>query len=276
MANDLDKFLEDSKTYGDNTPVRIGDTEVPLGSLRQLNAAERQRLADAVKQNEARQQELTKEREQVMNMAGKAQQAYQTAQETIAKAQAAIPAPQPSNNPFDDAWLQPVDKRLSPLEKEVAELKKLMQEGFKQRDTQFNNIATVWSEDRWDGQYRGLGPDFQKREKKPTKEEIVKYATENRIYDRWGIPDVRAAWEKMNEADRLEELRKSEYERGRLAGRQEHLAARVPPPGVPGAGAPPGPVGRPNPGELGDLYSEAIKDPELRAMIEALPGTGMN
>ena len=48
---DLKQFLENSKDYPDTTVVKIGDTEVPLGSIRALNATEREQLANAIKAN---------------------------------------------------------------------------------------------------------------------------------------------------------------------------------------------------------------------------------
>ena len=196
-----------------------------------------------------------------MDLATRAQQVYETAQAAIKKAGEAAPG----TDPFADPWLAPVKKELDTRDKSMTE----MQAHLKNLATIVANAAQIFSEDRWDREYSAI--DFGKREKKPTREEILKFATDNKIFDRHGMPSVRAAWEKMSEADRLEDLRKSEFEKGREAGRMDALAARVPPPGVPGAGAPAtGPL-KPNPGELGDLYQEAIKDPELRALMEQLP-----
>jgi hypothetical protein len=262
---DVQNFLENSKDFPDNTPVKIGDTEVPLGSLRQLNATERTRLDEALKANATRQQELAREHEQVSSLASKAQQAYQSAQEAIAKAQATMPPPQTN----EEVFVSP--ERLRALEKRFEDFIKIIDQQNKQRDTITQNMVSIWSEKNFDDEYRGLGPDFHKRDKKPTVQEIVKYATDNNILDRFKLPSVRLAWDKMNEHERIDELKKAEFQRGLEAGRMEQMAARIPPPGIPGAAPPPGPVGQANRGELGDLYAEAIKDPELRALIEQLP-----
>jgi hypothetical protein len=261
-VDQIKKFLEDAQGYPDTTMVRIGDTEVPLGSLRSLNKGEREQLATAIKTNDDKARELDERQKKVIELAGKAQAAYDAAQAAAAKANAT--PPNPSNDPFSDPWLAPVKKELDGRDKTINEL----QNTVKQLSTVIQNAATIWSEDRWDREFTNL--DFGKREKKPSREELIKFATENKLFDRHGIPSVRAAWDKMSETDRLEELRKSEFEKGREAGRMEQMASRIPPPGVAGPGMPVNPP-KAAPGELGDLYGEAIKDPELRALIEQLP-----
>jgi hypothetical protein len=258
-------FLENTKDYPDTTTVKIGDTEVPLGSIRALNASERDSLAAAVKANQEQKAVLDQRQAQVMDFATKTQQAYDAVQKAASTA-----ANQPANaaggvDPWADPWLVPVKSALDSRDKTIGELTGQL----KNLATIVQNAASIWSEDRWDREYSGI--DFGKRDKKPSREELLKFATENKLFDRHSIPSVRAAWEKMSEQDRLEELRKSEFEKGREAGRMDAMAARIPPPGVPGAGAPAAAPLKPPPGELGDLYSEAIKDPELRAMIEQLP-----
>jgi len=263
MSKDLiKKFLEDSEHYPDTTMIKIGDQEVPLSSLRALNADERTQLSDAIKRNQETQAALEGQRKTVVDLATKAQQAYEAAEAARAKASA---PPAPSQDWRNDPWFQPIAKEIEERDKKLAQAT----EALTQLTNTVRNAATIWAEDRWDRDYSGI--DFGKREKKPTREELVEFATKNNLVDRHKIPSVRAAWEKMSEADRLEDLRKAEFEKGREAGRMETLAARVPQPGVPGAGMPPAPKSGPGSDVLGDLYSEAVKDPELRALIEQLP-----
>lgn len=259
---DLKAFLENTKDYPDTTTVKIGDTDIPLGSIRQLNAHEREQLAEAVKKTAEREQALGARQKEVMDFAAKTQAAYEAVQ---AASRNVNTPPNPTNDPFQDPWLVPVKKELDVRDKTIEELKKQVASLL----TVSQNMASIWSEDRWDREFSGI--DMGKRDKKPTREELLKYATENKIFDRHGIPSVRAAWDKYSEQDRLEELRKAEFEKGREAGRVDALAARIPPPGVPGAGAPAAAPLKPAPGELPDLYAEAIKDPELRALMEQLP-----
>jgi hypothetical protein len=259
----LKKFLEDAQGLPDTTTVKIGDAEVPLGSIRALNRSEREQLAAGLKANDDRKKELEKQQGIVVDLAKQAQAAYDAARE--AQAKAGQPVQNNSNSdPFNDPWLQPVRKELDNRDKKIEELTGQL----RQMATIVQNAAGIWSEDRWDREYDRI--DQGKREKKLTRQELLDYATQNNLLDRHKLPSLRLAWEKMSQADRETEMRKDEFEKGREAGRLESLAARVPPPGVPGPGAPPASP-RPAPGELGDLYAEAIKDPELRQLIEQLP-----
>jgi hypothetical protein len=266
MSTDaIKKFLENATQYPDNTPIRIGDTEVPLGSLRALNATERTQLADRMKEIETQKADLNDRQQKIVSLAQKAQEAYNAAEEAR-KAAAGAPPARPGDDPFADPWLQPVKKELEARDAVI----KSLTEQLKLTAGTIVNAATIFSEDRWDREYAAI--DFGKREKKPTREEILKFATDNNIVDRHKLPSIRAAWEKMSEADRLKEIAEKAREEGREEGRQQLLASRIPPPGVPGPGqAPTLPKNNPNAADLGDLYADAIKDPELRALLEQLP-----
>jgi|SRR5580692_1978156 DNA repair exonuclease SbcCD ATPase subunit len=261
--DDIKKFLEDKQNHPDNTPVRIGDTEIPLGSLRQLNASERQTLSERLKGIETKETELNQRQAQVVDLAQKAQQAYNAAEE--ARKVATTRQADPGSDPFNDPWLQPVKTALSERDKKLEEFSNMV----KGLQSTIGQAATIWAQDRWDREYDSL--NFGKREKKPTRDELLKFAQEQKLVDRHGMPSVREAWNKMSEADRLEEARKEAIEKGREEGRMEAMAARVTAPGVSGMGQ--APMGKekpitPNTDILGDLYGDAIKDPELRALIE--------
>jgi hypothetical protein len=248
--------------------VKIGDTEVPLGSIRQLNAGERDALAAAIKNNADQKAALDARQKDVMDFAQKTQQAYDAVREAATKAANPPPGHGAANDPFQDPWLAPVKKEIDARDKTITELR----EQVGKLATIVQNAASIWSEDRWDRDYSAL--DFGKREKKPTREELLDFAVKNNLVDRHKIPSVRSAWEKMSEQDRLSAMKQEEFEKGREAGRMDALAAKMMPPGAPGSGVPPGKQPPTPPGELGDLYEQALKDPELRQMIEQLP-TGL-
>jgi hypothetical protein len=264
----IKKFLESATEYPDNTPITIGEQQIPLGSLRQLNASDRAALSDRIKQVETKESELNTRQQNIVDLAQKAQQAYAAAEE--ARKTATTRQPEPGADPFADPWLAPVKGALDARDKKIDDL-------TNQLKTVLGTVtqaATVWAQDRWDREYDGL--NFGKRDKKPTRDEILKFAQENKLVDRHGMPSIREAWNKMSEADRMEEARKEAIEKGREEGRMEAMAARVTPPGVSGIGQGPAAQPRkigPETDVLGDLYGDAIKDPELRAMIEQMgPG----
>lgn len=261
-ADALKKFLEDTQGHPDTTVVKIGDTEVPLGSLRQLNASERESLSERIKATETKETELNTRQQAIVDLAQKAQAAYQAAEE--ARAKAGQRQPNPSEDPFADPWLAPVKTALTERDKKIDELSKLAQS----LQATLGQAATVFMKREWQREYDGL--DFGKRDKKPTRDDILKYAQENKITDGDGMPSVRLAWNKMSEGDRLEDARREALEKGREEGRMEAMASRFTPPGTPGAGQ--GPITSkkvtPDTDVLGDLYTDALKDPELRALIE--------
>ncbi len=261
-ADAIKKFLEDTQNHPDSTPIKIGETEIPLGSLRQLNASDRQALSDRLKQVETKETELNTRQQAIVDLAQKAQAAFQAAEE--AKAKAGQRQADPSADPFADPWLAPVKTALTERDKKFEEQANLI----KSLQATLGQAATVFMKREWQREYDGL--NFGKREKKPTREEVLKYAQENKIVDGDGMPSVRMAWEKMSEADRMEDLRKEALEKGREEGRMEAMASRFTPPGTPGAGQGPAPNKKitPETDILGDLYGDALKDPEIRALIE--------
>lgn len=258
----IKKFLDDTQGHPDSTPIRFGETEIPLGSLRQLNASERQALSDRIKQTETKETELNTRQQAIVDLAQKAQAAYQAAEE--ARAKASTRQPDANADPFNDPWLAPVKTALTDRDKKIEEQAALL----KTLQATLGQAATVFMKREWQREYDGL--NFGKRDKKPSRDEILKYANENKIVDGDGMPSVRLAWDKMSETDRLEEARNEAMEKGREEGRMEAMASRFTPPGTPGAGQ--GPVTTkkvtPDTDVLGDLYTDALKDPELRALIE--------
>jgi hypothetical protein len=267
-ADAIKKFLDDAAGYPDSTNITIGDTQIPLGSLRALNAAERTQLSDKMKAVDEKEGRVNAKGQEVMTLAAKAQAAYEAAEE--AKRTAGARTAPAGEDPFDDPWLKPVKTGFDARDKEINTLK----EQLKQVLTTVGNAATIFTEDRWDREYSGL--NFGKREKKPTRAELLDFATRNNLTDRHKLPSITAAWEKMSEGDRIEQTKEQARQEGIEEGRRQAMAARVTAPGSSGPGAtPPGAGGKAPAGELGDLYSEAIKDPELRAMLENMPAGTM-
>lgn len=264
----IKKFLESATEYPDTTTITIGETQIPLGSLRALNAAERTQLSERMKAVDEKEGRVNAKGQEVMSLAAKAQAAYEAAEE--ARKSAGIRPPNPNDDPLNDPWFTPVKTGFEARDKEINTLK----EQLKTVLNTVSNAATIWAEDRWDREYSGL--DFGKREKKPTRAELIEFAQKNNITDRHKMPSITGAWQKMSEGDRLAQSAEQARMEGIEEGKRQAMAARVQPPGVSGPGAiPQGSGGRPAAGDLGDLYSEAIKDPELRALLENMPAGTM-
>lgn len=255
------KFLESATEYPDNTIIRIGNDELPLGSLRQLNASDRASLSERIKAAETREADLNQRQATIVDLAQKAQQAYDAAEQARRTATA-----QPVVDPLADPWNQPVKEELRKRDERYAALEAQL----KSVQSTVGQAATVFMNREWQREYDAI--NFGKREKKPTKAELLKFSQDNRIVDGDGMPSVRGAWDKMSEGDRIEDARQEAMAKGREEGRMEAMASRVTPPGVSGMGQGPRSNAQritPDTDILGDLYSESIKDPELRAMIES-------
>lgn len=266
--DDIKKFLEAVKDQPDTVEITIGEAKVPLGSLRALNSTERAELAERMKQVEAKETEVKSRGEKVVELARKAQAAYDAAEE--ARRSAATAPARTGEDPFDDPWLKPVKSELSKRDEELKTIKAQLAQAL----SAVKDLGTIGLEDRWDREYSSL--DFGKRDKKPSRQELLDMATKENLIDRHKIPSIRLAWEKMSAADRLSDEKEKARLEGIEEGRRQAMAARVPPPGVsgPGAGAlPPGAKGPKD--DLGDLYGEAIKDPELRALLEQAQSNGV-
>jgi DNA repair exonuclease SbcCD ATPase subunit len=258
----IKKFLAEAQAHPDSTPVRIGDQELTLGDLRALDKQEREELNTRLANAKKLEEEVKTRQGEVLDLSKKAQAAYDAAVE--AQKKAGTPPPASGADPFADPWLAPVKKALDERDAKIGELTN----AIKQMVTVVGNAANTFSEDRWDRQYQTI--DFGKREKKPTRDEILQYAKDNKILDRFGLPSIAGAWDKMSEADRLEEVRKAEREKGREEGRMEVIASRLPVPGTPGAGPAITPKIPANGDILGDLYADSLKDPELKQLLEQL------
>ena len=265
----ITQLLQDAQGYPDNTPITIGDKQIPLGSFRQLNASERQTLSERLKGVEAKESELNTRQAAIVDLAQKAQAAFAAAEE--ARVKAGQRQDSPGADPFADPWLAPVKSALEARDKKLEEATNLI----KTLQATVGQAATVFMKREWQREYDGL--NFGKREKKPTREELLKFSQDNKIVDSDGMPSVRLAWDKMSEGDRLEEARQEALARGREEGRMEAMAARVTPPGVSGIGQ--GPAQRaprigPETDVLGDMWADVQKDPELRDLVSQL-GPGM-
>ena len=267
-VDQIKQWLNDTQNYPDDTLVTFGDKQVPISSFRALNASERQQVADRLKEIDAEKAELKTKQASIVGLATKAQEAL-TAAEAVRDA-AARPVPKPGDDPFNDPWLAPVKTALESRDKGVEELKNML----KTVVTTVTNAATIFSEERWDAQYGAI--NFGKRDKKPSRQELLDLATKEKLVDRHGLPSVTKAWEKFSEGDRIEEIRQAALEQGRQEGRNAQIASRVPAPGVAGPGQAPQLKINPNGGDLGDLHAAAIADPELRALLDQAASIGIN
>lgn len=262
MSKDvIKKILQDTTQYTDDAQITIAGQTVTLGDLRGLDADERKAVNDAV----AAANTL---RDKALQTSAKAQEVYDNYSAKVKELEGKTVIPPNNNGAPDpwktDAWLAPVDQRFLSIEKHNEELRNLV----KQVSTIVGNGMLAVSENRWDDQYRSI--DWGSRQKK-SRDEMIEYAKTNRLLDRNGLPSISAAYDHITAPERQKQQEESLLEKGRQQGIAETLASRFQAPNVPGPGLSAPPPKIPAGGDvLGNLYTEAMADPALSAMIQEL------
>ena len=257
---DLNEILKDSTKYPDNLTIKIQDTDVPLGSLRQLHASERQSIERERSEIGTARQTLEQERSQVIELARKAAEASATIDGVVKQRES-------SADPYEnDILYEPVRKRLSKHEETVGSLKT---EIDKLQKT-FQNGALLLAEERWQRQWDKIEPELEKYPELKSNwdyDKVLKFAAENKHLDSRGFPDIRKAWHVLTEAAREKQKADEAYQRGIEEGKKMAMLKQVPRPTSAGKGGPP--VQTTSDG-LDGLTKEAYDDPEIRGMIEQL------
>lgn len=252
-------ILKDTATFPDAMEIDFGGSKVPLGSLRQFTAGELSAIAKRQQEVERNYSEATASRASALELSTKAQELYASLQ--AASKNVTV------TNPADDPWetdpiYAPVRSRLAKSEATEKELRDTLK---KLQATQ-DQLATIGGWDRWERQWQAVPKD--KRPKDKSMEDIVKYAAENKILDRFGIPSVSLAMEKLTEGDRVAEAEA----RGRAAGAEE-AEARLRASTMPRPNYNPAPAQRKGSeviDDLDNLTERVLEDKELRQMVESL------
>lgn len=254
MAKTLQEILADPKNYADELTIQIGDTPVPLGSLRSIGKSEQDRLTSELsKATEARTQ-AEKERENALSLSQKAAELNAALEARIA----ADPRGTPTQDQFEtDPWYEPIRKRLSKYDEAVTKFN----DAVSKLENMQKNQAIVYADRLWDSEYEGL--KFTDKNRK-TRDEILKFAAENKIVDKHGIPSVRLAWDKMTEVDRMAEAAEAARLEGIEQGKREAFVSRVRPPST----VPPSGNGAVQFDDWNKLTDAALADPEIRKLVE--------
>lgn len=255
---DFSAILADN-SIPDTVEFELGGQKLTLGAVRDLSKRQQKQLSDEMER-------LTKERNEVKELATKAA-------ELIANAQRTQPQPQPeptvqNTDDWNDPWYKPIKDHLTPLEKQMqeAQAKLAAQEQTLQKAAMFL-AKRMFREDYRDVKDRLKG-DKYKDYRDPDK--LADYAAKHNLIDEMGFPSVTRAVDELTREDALEAERKKAYEEGIAKGRIEGRMGTMPKPssaagakGAPSKGLDPGK----NFEDLGDSVSE---DPELMQMLSQI------
>jgi hypothetical protein len=249
------EILKDEATYPDTAEIQLGDAKIPLGQIRDMSRADRKLITDQL-------EALTRERNEVKDLATKAADMYNRAVESE---KANEKQAQPSD--FDkDIWWEPVRNKLTPLEKKLEELSAALE----RQNKSVEQAAMIWAQDRWEGQY-AKAKDRLKGDKYKdwTYEKVRDYAATNKHLDKYGFPSIDIAVDKITEEDRMETLRKEAYEEGLKQGQTKARLASMARP-TSSAPAKKQEAGLDPSKNFDDLGEKVMEDPELRQMLAEL------
>lgn len=254
---DLEAALTDTG-IPDDAQLTFNGKTVTFGNLRGLSKRQQTALQTKIDAASRKEQEVSTQQQQLLRLTQEAQQIHERLQTQEANRPTVAAA---DDDAYDtDPFYKPIRERSSKLEKRLDEISGQQ----KQLMDSLKTSITTWAEDRWDREYDGIS--FPKGKDKPKRDELIDFATKNRLVDRHGMPSVRKAWDTMHAGDRQKEVEDAAYARGQKDGEERARIASMPQPTTISPGG-----GKANGGaalsDLDDLTRAALADPELRQII---------
>jgi hypothetical protein len=258
MPISLDDLVANSK-YTDDMKFKIGDDEVSVADLR----AYHRRGVDMSAAAKKRQEEAEAEFLKAQKLGSDALALYESV-----KGDADKKVKVDADGEID--WSDPAMKAIkSKLDAYEAATKKF-EEKAKQLEGAIASGFSFVTDYVWQKGYEGL--DELSRPKDKKLEDLVKYASEQKITDRWGLPDPVKAARMLTEADRQTAIEKKAREEGRKEGERAARAAGQPRPGAMSPGTRPRieTDAKDKPKNMKDLLRKAMADPEIQRVAGGL------
>lgn len=238
------ELLKDTKTYGDDFAVQIGETSYTMGELREMeeesNGAlsaqldERKKQLDQQQQNlEAAQQTLTQLYNEFTEAAGVTLDDIQSGK---AKPKGKKAAASTSDDPEADLLAQyESDEASAPLVKYLRKQAKII-EGLNAELVGTKKIAGVmgktYLDDYYERQFSLLPtPENEEAKKKITMKALIEHATEQGYKDNVGRLNLRRAHKDLMEPYTIAEIEKKAFEKGKKEATDALTMARMPKPG---------------------------------------------
>lgn len=217
----LEQILADPKTFADNIEMTIGTEKVSLGDLRGLSANQQRQLSEKIAGADQREKVAQDTAMKAANLLAELEVARQglVAQKTTP----------PTEDDFEkEEFWSPVRKRFTERDKKLDDaISKL--DNLTKAVTQ---TATIWAEDRWQGQFEKVAPRLKKVEayKDWDYTKVRDYAATNKILDSHGLPSVEKAVLELTKANDIETIRKEAFEEGQKAARSKARLESMPRP----------------------------------------------
>jgi hypothetical protein len=259
MPISLSDLVANAK-YTDDMKFKIGDDEVSVADLRAFH----RQGAEAQTAAEKRRREAEAEFEKAQKLGADALALYDSVKDKA-----------PDGKPPVDAdgeidWNEPVMKALKKKLDAYDAATKKFEDSSKKLEAAIASGFSFVTDYVWNQGYNSL--DELSRPKDKKLEDLVKYASENKITDRWGLPDPVKAARMLTEGDRQAAIEKKAREEGRKEGER---AARAAGAARPGAIAPDTRRhvqvdAKDKPKSMKELLHKAMQDPEIQRVAGGL------
>lgn len=257
---EFSEVIRDTAKFPDTMTVKIGDAEIPLGSIRALSARERQELEQGIGKNKERETELETRKSEVLKLAAEAQR-------IMSEAEAArTAAAGNTQSVWDDAVYAPLRKE---FDKEVSARNDLSKK-YEQLFAAVGALAQVGIADREERQFEAVSSELRKREKFKDWDlnKLKNFAAEKNKKDKFGLLDLRAAAHDLTEEDRGAEESRRAREEGIQEGKRIALASRIQQPSTNQGFVPRVINAKDGEATLDNLEAEMMNDPEIRKLWE--------
>jgi len=259
----FEEVIADSTKFPDNLEIEVAGTKIPLGSLRAVNKAERDRLSAEISTVSKERENLTAKQNEALRLAQEAA----TIKEQIEADAARRQQVNTGADPFEtDPFYAPVSKKLQGLQDKYDKTMQKLEAAVENLNKTTTSMASIWAEDRWDSEYEQITHSVpeDKRSAIPSRKELLEFAAKEKILDRHNLPSIRKAWEKKTEAQRMTETAEEARQKGIEEGKRMAFAARIPKPSTVQTGS----GGAPVLDDWNKLTDVALADPEIARIIQ--------
>lgn len=183
-------ILADPQKYPDGLVINPQDGSQPfsLGEMRQF-------VSEQFREREARLQQAQNE---VVEMYQKVQQGQ--GQPAPGAAPAPVDLSDFKKDPYLGPWVSDYERRATELSELKAQLAAIQKQNLE--------MATEYVEDRIGRDFSSLGT------KDYTREQVLKYAMDNKIVNARGLPDLKKAFDRLDEPKRLERMQAEAMKKG--------------------------------------------------------------
>jgi hypothetical protein len=255
--------LADKTKYPDDTKITLAEgLEVTLGDLRSLTAAEQRKLTEGLSDLARQQEELKRAQLEAADFYSKVLEESKNLKGKTVEKKAENLADSLGLDPALAPYLEPIVKKIEEVEKANGERFKTFEDTVQKLSKGIIDMTSYYLNDKWESQFNAL-PD---RDEDMTVEKLVKYATENRILDRMGMPDLRTAHERMTEPKRKAKLEAEAEKRGLEKAKKElavHSPSRPRTTFIPANKD----NGKATPTSIAEAVDAAFNDPEIQASL---------